>query len=58
MFHMTDDLLDSLFQGLPMLPVPASLQEKLDNLLMKVEKGELYQEDAGPGSQGQPQEER
>lgn len=55
---MTDEYLDSLLLGLPMLPVPASLQEKLDNLLMKVEKGELYQEDAGPGSQGQPQEER
>lgn len=54
---MTDDSLDSYLHGLPMLPVPATLQEKLADLINKVEKGELYPQDAGPGSSGQPLEE-
>lgn len=52
---MMDESLDELLQGFPLLPVPVTLQEKLEAL---IRNHELYQEDAGPGSSGKPAEER
>lgn len=50
---ISDEKLDSLLGLLPMVPVSDRLQSMLDDLVAKVEKGELYQKDAEPGSQGQ-----
>lgn len=54
---MTDDYVDSTLRGFPLLPVPETLQEKLDRLIQLVENNELYQEDASTGSSGKPSKE-
>ncbi len=54
MTTITDESLDSLFvAAFPLVPVPVTLEERLATLIRKVEKDELYQEDAEPGRSGQ-----
>lgn len=46
--------LDTLFRRLLILPLPETTEEKMEQLIDKVLKGELYQKDAVRGGTEQP----